>query len=76
VEHITCITMSNTNNPNKTSVYTSASPEAVGGILLENGWVEDGFTPGVFVKDRVIITVEQPLLVEGADVALNKLFFC
>ena len=73
---ITAVVMTNTNNPNRTAVFTSAEIPAVGEILLESGWTgEYDESTGEFVKDRVEITMTRGPLVEGADEAIHALFF-
>ena len=73
---ITAIVMTNTNNSNRTVVFTPAEIPVVGEILLEAGWTGGhGESTGEFVKDRVEITMTRGLLVEGAAEAINALFF-
>lgn len=74
MKKITCITLSNANNRNETSVCTLATPEAIRAILLRNGWFEvDTSVPNIFEKDRVFVTLEQKSFIEDAQVALNYL---
>mgnify|MGYP001594869879 FL=1 len=73
---ITAIVMTNTNNSNRTAVFTSAEVPVVGEILLESGWTgEYDESTGEFVKDRVEVTLTRGPLTEGADEALHALFF-
>lgn len=72
MNHITCIVLSNTNNPNQTEVYTRATPEFIHTILLKDGWT--GPVDGQFTKDRVVITVTKEAFAADAYVALNHLF--
>ena len=73
---VTAIVMTNTNNPNRSAVFTPAEVPAIGEFLLENGWTgEYDESTGEFAKDRVEITVTRGPLVEGANEAIHTLFF-
>ena len=73
---VTAIVMTNTNNPNRSAVFTPAEVPAIGEILLKNGWTgEYDESTGEFAKDRVEVTVTRGPLLKGLTRPSTRSFF-